>query len=388
MNSPTKNFLYLITAVLFLQLMSCSKKDSVVTTNPYDTTKGNSPIPKSPGMISYPADNPQTDAKIDLGRHLFYDKSLSPDGTTSCASCHKLSSGFADIFPTSLGVNGERGPRNAPSLVNIAYNASFNWDGRFASLEHQALCPIYNFQQLGNNFGTQIDSSSQWTTYNSQPGNFDSLFLYHRMNQRPSGLQGESYPDMFIKVWGTATITMDHIAKSLAAFERTIISTNSDFDKYNNGDATVLSKNPEAIHGYQIFIDAKGANCIGCHNGYNFTDGQFHDNGIGFNSKIIDHGRINVTKDQADLVKFKTPTLRNVALTAPYMHDGRFATLEQVIKNYNKGGTHTTPNQDPRIKSLNMSDQDVSDLAEFLKTLTDHTFVADTSGNFSNPWGN
>jgi cytochrome c peroxidase len=187
---------------------------------------------------------------------------------------------------------------------------------------------------------------------------------------------------------------MDRIAKSIAAFERTFISTQSTFDKYNNGDASVLKNNPEAVHGLQLFTDVNGANCISCHSGYNFTDQQFHDNGIGINNTMKqqgpDKGRSAVTKNSVNDFQFKTPSLRNVALTAPYMHDGRFETLGEVLANYQSGGKGTTPYQDQRItriKSLNLSNGDVADIIAFLKTLTDDTFVTDKAGKLSNPWG-
>ena len=382
-------------------LASCKQANTAV--DPGSNQPGtpvNTSIPKSPGAIVDPVDNPSSPAKIELGRHLFYDKSLSVDGSTSCGSCHDVGSGLADKrgLATSMGFENQMGIRNAPALANVAFNTSFTWDGKFASLEAHAQGPIFNSLEMGNNFSIDgRDSTGNTDTvgsgYNSKPGPHDTLFLFKRLNGRPGDLNGKSYPDMFIAAWGSADISMDRIAKSIAAFERTFISTQSTFDKYNNGDASVLKYNPEAIHGLQLFTDVNGANCISCHSGYNFTDQQFHDNGIGITSTInrqtADKGRSAVTKKSSDDYAFKTPTLRNIALTGPYMHDGRYTSLDQVLANYRNGG-QGTPNQDPRItkiKSANLSDQDVADIISFLKTLTDNPFVTDKTGKLSNPWG-
>ncbi len=357
-------------------------------------------IPKSPDAIVEPADNPSTPAKIELGRHLFFDKVLSVDASTSCGSCHNIGAGLADKrgLATSMGFEHEMGTRNAPALANIAFNTSFTWDGKFKSLEAHAQGPIFNSLEMGNNFTNNPASlDSIATGYNSKPGGNDTLFLFKRLDVRPGDLQGVTYKTLKQQAWNGAPWSMDLIAKSIAAYERTFISTQSTFDKYNNGDASVLRNNPNAIRGLQLFTDVNGANCVSCHSGYNFTDQLFHDNGIGgvgvnnhADEKNVDKGRSSFTKNSADDYQFKTPTLRNVALSAPYMHNGRFATLEQVVKNYRDGGKNTTPYQDPRItkiKSLNLSDQDVSDIVEFLRTLTDNSFVMDKPGKFSNPWG-
>ena len=356
--------------------------DTVPAVNPVNNT-----IPKSPDALVIPADNPMTAAKIELGRHLFYDKQLSVDGSTACASCHQVAHGFSDIFPTSMGMQGQHGTRNAPALANVAYNTQFTWDGRFQTLETHAPGPIFNSVEMGNNFSTTAQDTVP-SGYNSGPGPNDTNFLFKRLNGRTADLNGQSYPNLFIAAWGSSNISMDRIAKSIACFERTFISTQSTFDAYNNGDQTAYKYNPEALHGLQLFTDTKGANCVSCHSGYNFTDQQFHDNGIGIN-QIGDKGRANVVINDKSLVGlFKTPSLRNVALTAPYMHDGSFATLEDVLKNYNKGGNHRTTNTDARIKPLNLSDQDMADIIEFLKTLTDTKFTAIDNTKFANPWSN
>ncbi len=396
-------FLRLCSAVILTvgctSLLESCKQDTAGTdpgTNQPDTPIATS-IPKSPDAIVEPADNPSSPAKVELGRHLFYDRVLSVDGSTSCGSCHNIGAGLADKrgLATSMGFDHEMGTRNAPALGNIAFNTSFTWDGKFTTLEAHAQGPIFNSLEMGNNFTNNpaaLDSIA--TGYNSKPGGNDTLFLFKRLDTRPGDLQGVNYKQLKQQAWQGAPWSMDLIAKSIAAFERTFISTQSTFDKYNNGDASVLRYNPNAIRGLQLFTDVNGANCVSCHSGYNFTDQKFHDNGIGVNTKAdltnVDKGRSTFTKNSADDYQFKTPSLRNVALTAPYMHNGRFATLADVLANYRNGGKGTTTYQDPRItkiKSLNLSDQDISDIIEFLKTLTDNSFVMDKPGKLSNPWG-
>lgn len=399
-----------VLVVAFAFLLASCKQDAPgtapVSITPDNPTPVNISIPKAPTAIVFPVDNPQTDAKVELGRHLFFDKQMSVDGSTSCGSCHQVQHGFSDVFPTSMGMQGQHGTRNAPALANIAYNTAFTWDGRFESLEKHAPGPIFNSLEMGNNFTNDPRAQDSVPSgYNSKPGSNDTLFLFKRLGGDPSLTQrkdvnGNSYYDLINKAWGPVevttdggntwntkvTFTLDIIAKSIAAYERTFISTQSDFDKFNNGDQSIYKYNPEALHGLKLFTDVNGANCVSCHSGYNFTDQQYHDNGIGINQQG-DKGRFTVTKNQSDVGKFKTPSLRNVALTAPYMHDGHFTSLELVLKNYNSGGVHSA-NQDVKIKSLNLSDQDMADIIEFLKTLTDNNFVTDRGNKFGNPWGN
>jgi cytochrome c peroxidase len=404
MDNHRSSFQRFSSAVVFvfaLTILLASCKQADTTVDPGSNTSGtpiNTSIPKSQGSVVDPVDNPSSAAKVELGRHLFYDQALSVDGSTSCSSCHAITSGLADArgLATSMGFERQMGIRNAPALANVAFNTSFTWDGKFASLEAHAQGPIFNSIEMGNNFSIDgRDSSGNQDTvgsgYNSQPGPNDTLALFKRLNIRPPDLQSNTYPNLFMAAWGTSQITMDHIAKAIAAFERTFISTQSVFDQYNNGNGSVLKNNPQAVHGLQLFTDVNGANCISCHSGYNFTDQQFHDNGIGINANKMnqqgpDKGRSMVSKDPADDFKFKTPSLRNVFLTGPYMHDGRFTTLEDVLANYNKGGLRTTPNQDAKIKPLYLNDHDVSDIIEFLKTLTDNNFANKDNPKYTNPW--
>ncbi len=384
-------------------LVSC--KQSSVATNPASTMPPDNPvqvnpvIPKSPGVIVDPPDNPSTPAKIELGRHLFFDKAISVDGSTSCASCHTPSMGFSDSrgLATSMGFGGRMGTRNAPALANIGYNTVITWDGKFNTLEAHAFAPIFNNIEMGNNFSSNGSDPISGGYYHSDQGANDTSFLFGRLDGQQDRIQqanphsgktdlnGKNYYTLLSDAWHTSTFSMDIIAKSIACYERTFISTQSTFDRYNNGDESVYKYNPEAVHGMKLFMDVNGANCISCHSGYNFTDQSFHNNGLGVGQKN-DSGRCVISKDPADIYKFKTPSLRNVALSGPYMHDGRFRSLEDVLAFYKSGGNTNATNKDPRIRPLNLSDQDMADIIEFLKTLTDEKFT--TNPAFTSPWGN
>ena len=349
--------------------------------------------------MAEPADNPSTAAKIELGKHLFFDKALSVDGSTSCASCHSPAQGFSDPrgMNTSMGFGNRMGTRNAPALANIGYNTVITWDGKFKSLEEHALAPIFNNIEMGNNFSSSGKDPISSGYYHSDPGANDTLFLFGRVdghqdrihqadpNSTKRDSKGKNYYELLQAAWQTSTFSMDIIAKSIACYERTFISTKSKFDQYNNGDLSVFKYNPEALHGMQLFVDVNGANCISCHSGYNFTDQQFHNNGLVAGQRN-DSGRSVISKNTGDTYKFKTPSLRNVALSGPYMHDGRLRTLNDVMAFYRAGGNPNVSNKDSKIKPLNLSDQDVSDIIEFLKTLTDEKFTSNPS--FTSPWDN
>jgi cytochrome c peroxidase len=376
--------------VFFFAFLIASCKQSSLATNPSSTmppdnpTTANTSIPKNPGIMVIPPDNPSNPAKIELGRHLFFDKSLSVDGSTSCASCHTPSFGFSDSrgLATSMGFGGRMGTRNAPALANIGYNTVITWDGKFNTLEQHALAPIFNNIEMANNITGVNPISSGY--YHTDPGNNDTNFLFKRLKDRPESIDHKKYSDLFIAAWGSSNISMDRIVKSIACFERTFISTQSPFDRYNNGDQSVFKNNPEAVHGFKLFMDVNGANCISCHSGYNFTDQQFHNNGL-IPGQRNDSGRSVISGNSADMYKFKTPSLRNIALSGPYMHDGRFRTLDEVLAFYKLGGNVNAANRDPRIRPLKLSDQDIYDIIEFLKTLTDDKFSSNPA--FADPWG-
>ncbi len=377
--------LSLLSGMLFLS--SCkSSDDASSTTDAPPTTNLPSPIPKTPDVsaVVIPADNPMSPAKVELGRHLFYDgrlgvptgkrtdgNSFSVTSSISCASCHDPSRAFADNKAFSSGFVNQHGTRNAPTLTNVSYNTFFTWSGKFATLEKHAPGPMFSALEMGNNFSLdEKDTTGQG--YGSEPGTNDTMFLFRRLRSEPK------YAELFTNAWGDTTFTLDRIAKSIACFERTLLSHSSTFDDYNSGNQHAISNS--AKRGFQLFIDPAKANCIACHSGFNFTNNEFRNNGIAAGE--TDMGRSEVTKKEADNYLFKVPSLRNVALTAPYMHDGRFSTLEEVLAHYNGGAMST--GHDAAIKPLHLGKQDISDIIEFLKTLTDHSFTSDPA--FSNPW--
>ncbi len=288
--------------------------------------------------VAIPADNPQTLAKIELGKKLYFDPRLSGNNWISCATCHNPTLGFADGLPRMLGGPASReGGRNSPTIINCAYNEFQFWDGRAATLEEQALGPIQNPNEM-----------------------FETL---DNVVRKLSGIPG--YVAAFKEVFGTG-VTADGIAKAIAAFERTIVFANSPFDRYMQGDVNAMSES--AKRGMDLFNGK--AECIKCHNGPNFADNKFHNIGVPADGPLKeDLGRYNVTKNDADKGAFKTPTLRNITETGPYMHNGFFPTLFEVVQFYNGGGGRSE-NKSADIHALRLTGQEVNDLIEFMKALT------------------
>jgi cytochrome c peroxidase len=289
-----------------------------------------------------PDDNPLTEAKVQLGRRLFFDPVLSVDRTVSCASCHDPAHGFANNDRTSLGVRGQRGTRNAPSLLNIAYVKPLFWDGRAVSLEEQVLKPIENAQELGNTLDEVIKRITTDDGYRMQ---FEAAF--------PDG------------------VTVQNLARSIASFERTLLLGNTKPDAFKHeGDIAVMS-DPEQ-HGMWLF-ESK-ARCWRCHSGRNFSDNDFHNTGVAWFNKPdaapADLGRFAVTHLDTNRGKFKTPSLRGVARTAHYMHDGSLATLEDVVEFYNRGGGKNS-NLDPIMTPLGLTPEEIQSLVAFLKALSE-----------------
>jgi cytochrome c peroxidase len=283
-----------------------------------------------------PADNSQTDAKIKLGRELYFDGRLSANNEISCATCHDPKTGWAGHDATDTGVGGRVGNRNSGTIVNSGYMKYQFWDGRAGSLEEQALGPIHNPVEMGETLENVV----------------------RKLNAIPG------YKREFQEVF-QSDVTADGIGKAIASFERTIVSGPSPYDRFLQGDKKALST--EAQRGMEIF-NGKGT-CIACHGGPLFSDQSFHNLGIGMNATKPDIGREAVTKDPKDRGKFKTPGLCNVANTYPYMHDGQTSTLEAVIELHNKGGIPNS-NLDPLIKPLGLTDTEKKDLLAFLKALT------------------
>lgn len=286
------------------------------------------PVPE----MTYPEDNPWSKEKEELGRMLYFDPRLSGSNWISCASCHHPGLGWGDGLSTPIGHDFNRkGIRNSPTVINSGYFELQFWDGRAPSLEEQAKGPI------------QADIE---------------------MNETPEGVVKKlkaipGYVQRFDTVFDDG-ITFDNIVKAIATFERSVVSKNAPYDKYMNGDKSAMSKS--AVNGMKLFFGK--AKCSICHNGPVFTDSKFHNIGV----KGDDLGRYQVTKEDSDKGAFKTPGLRHVSRTAPYMHDGSEKTLKEVIEFYNRGGD-VDENKSPFITPLGLSDQEVNDLVEFMKAL-------------------
>lgn len=328
--------------------------------------------------MNIPADNPQTMEGVELGRHLFYDKKLSADLTLSCASCHDQFRAFSDVDQFSTGVDGKVGRRQAMALFNLVFQEEFFWDGRAKSLEEQSIHPIIDPVELANDLPTVIRR-----------------------------LEADSaYPAMFKAAFGDTKVTEERIGKAIAQFERTMISANSEFDKVKriSGDidapfiedpSTPGSKN----NGYLIFSTERG-DCFHCHSVD--ADGAYLGGGFGMDLQFVnnglkmdysnDEGRKEVTGKPSDWGKFKVPSVRNVARSFPYMHDGSIPNLDSLIGFYNFGG-FDNGNTDANMKfagddkgTRNFTEQEILDLKEFLNTLTDWDFIQDP--RFSDPFEN
>ncbi len=287
-----------------------------------------------------PESNPITQEKIDLGKRLFFETGLSSDRSVSCASCHQPDRYFADDKPLSRGVHGYFGLRNAPTLLNAGFASHLMWDGRATVLEDQILYPLMHPREMANSPGRAIEYLSADPIYRA----------------------------LFKQAFGDETIIWDRVAKAIASFERTLMTGNSDFDRYMAGDSSALSR--AAQRGFDLFKGTAG--CISCHT-YSkespfFSDFEFHNTGLGW-AASPDLGRYEISKQREDKGAFRTPSLRNVARTAPYMHDGRMATLQDVVEFYSQGGERN-PFLDKRIRPLHLSVEDKSDLVAFLQSLT------------------
>lgn len=292
-----------------------------------------STIPSGLPELIYPDDNQPTPAKIDLGRQLYFDPRLSRDNTVSCASCHDPKKGWSNGEAVATGIDGQKGGRSAPTVINTAYQSLQFWDGRAPTLEAQALGPIQNPIEMNLTIPEAVA----------------------RLNAIPG------YKKQFREVFKTDA-TPDGIAKAIAAFERTVLSGDAPYDRLTAGDEKALS--PAAKRGWVLFFGK--ARCSSCHSGPNFTDNAFHNIGIGMQHEKPDVGRAAISKLEGDTGAFKTPTLRDIAKTAPYMHDGSLKTLEEVVEHYNKGGI-ANDFLDEEVFPLGLTKEQVSDVAAFMR---------------------
>lgn len=331
--------------------MNCaSKEEEIYTPIPYSLEI---PVLFADKLIApiIPADNPLTQEGVALGKKLFFDTILSGDETQSCASCHDPKKSFTDQQRLSNGVNDNLGTRNAMPLFNLAWNFDerFAWDGKEFSLEKQALEPVSN----------PIEMHGNWENITKKLQN------------------NLEYKDLFLRAFGTSIIDSTLVTKAIAQFERTLISGNSKFDKYLRGE---INLTPEEQNGFDVFMDESKGDCFHCHGSDNnpiWSDNKFHNNGL--DNVFVDLGLGKITGDPKDNGKFKSPSIRNLAFTAPYMHDGRFATLEEVINHYSEG-LKRSPTIDPLMKKVDeggvhLSTQDKSNLKAFLQTLSDYDFI-------------
>jgi cytochrome c peroxidase len=345
----------LFSIFIAIVLLFACKKDKVG----YAPTPVVIETPSHFAKMEIPADNPFTKEGIALGRKLFHEVRLSLNNTLACASCHGANTGFSDSKKFSIGVGGEVGTRQSMALVNLGWQSTFFWDGRALTIEQQILGPVPN----------PIEMHLEWTDA------VDRL------------MKDINYSNDFYRAFGTKVITKELVAKAIAQFLRTMISGGSKFDamyKFSNGLALSQLENirlqtvtPDEWAGYDSFKSLNGADCFHCHNGPNLQVQKFSNNGL--DAVFSDLGRGAITNNSNDNGKFKAPSLRNIALTAPYMHDGRFATLEEVIEHYSSG-IQASSTIDPKIEyaaqgGVQLDAIEKMQLKAFLETLTDYDFI-------------
>lgn len=332
------NLLSIFSLIIFLT--ACS--DENISDSEHAVSIFHLPIPEGFPEPEFPTDNQLTKARIELGKKLFYDTRLSIDSTIACVSCHIPNLAFSDSVAISPGVKGKLGFRNAPTLANVAYlgKKKVNKDGGVVKLDLQAVVPIEDEMEMG----------------------FTIAGLSKRLQNIPE------YEPLFQKAYNRGADPFS-ITRALGSFLRTLISGNSRYDQYvNQKKENALTESEK--RGKTIFFDK--VNCGNCHHGHNLTNYEFAN--VGVHEKYADRGRARITLDEKDDGKFRVPTLRNIALTAPYMHDGSIATLEEVIEHYIIGGKDH-PNKDPRIQPINLTEADKVDLIHFFESLTDSAFI-------------
>lgn len=342
-----KKIIYLqIVVLLSVVFFACKKEEPTTeevaasTTTPYPLV-----VPSSLPPMPIPADNPLTVEGVFLGKKLFYDPILSGNNTKSCASCHRADYAFTDFLSLSIGVGGQFGVRNSMPIINLAWQPQFFWDGGAADLESQVVGPIQNPVEM----------------HEFLPGLIDELNNH------------EEYPALFKAAFGSDSITVPRLMKAIAQFERTLISGNSRYDRYVQG---LEPFTPLELQGLELFADMSKGDCNHCHTlGSTFSDFAYRNTGL--DSIPEDDGRYLITLNESDRGKFKTPSLRNIANTAPYMHDGRFATLLECVEHYNTG-FHYAENLDANLEFAQkgrMTNAEMEAIVAFMLTLTDDEFL-------------
>ena len=359
---------YLLILIVMLGITFSCGDDSI--TNPpeeieqditkYELLYGELPDP------NLPADNELTEQGVALGRMLFYENMLSRDGSQNCASCHRQEHAFSDTTRFSLGVEMLQGKRQAMSVFNMAWNSNkFFWDGRAHLLRDQAILPIQDELEMDETLENVLSKLSA----------------------------SQMYKDQFTRVYGDDDITVDKMALAMEQFMLSIVSYDSKYDQWVAGTTELTASEERGRLLFEteynpFFQELSGADCAHCHGGSNFENDLYMNNGLDADADFADLGRENVTNDPMDRARFKVPSLRNIELTPPYMHDGRFSTLEEVVDHYNEG-IHPSTSLDPAIQAtietgLFLTADDKVDLVNFLKTLTDHSFLTDT--RYSDPF--
>lgn len=358
---------YIITIIILMAaaIVGCKKDKSKKETNnqveqdftPYKIDYKHFPTP------TMPADNPLTQAGFNLGKQLFYDPILSRDNSISCSSCHNQVNAFDDTSRFSIGVDGKKGKRQAMAIFNMAWNSNgFFWDGRAELLRHQAVLPIQDEFEMDETIDNLVNKLKSLEKYNNQ----------------------------FTRAFGDEPISEKTISLALEQFMLGLVSNQSKYDEFLNGNAVLTASEERGrklyFQEYNAFIpDSSGADCAHCHGGFNFENDRYMNNGL--DNTFTDLGFGAVSNKTSDNGKFKVVSLRNIALTAPYMHDGRFNTLKEVINHYN-GGLKKTSTLDPALEmtrstGLRLTEQDKNDLVAFLNTLTDNKFINNAA--FSKP---
>lgn len=344
-------------------MFSCgeNKPEVLHDETPFSLEYGKLPSP------NLPADNPLTIQGVKLGRMLFYEKMLSLDDSQSCASCHNQRDGFSDTLQFSIGVEKLPGKRQAMSIFNLAWHKNeFFWDGRAAQLRDQSLMPIEDPLEMNESLPNVISKLSK----------------------------SETYRDQFKRTFGSEEITSEKMSLAMEQFMLTIVSHDSKYDRFLAGDEQLTDSEERGRKLFEteynpFFPDESGADCAHCHGGANFENDQFMNNGLDADSEFTDLGRQKATGLLTDKAKFKVPSLRNIEVTPPYMHDGRFQTLEEVIDHYDFH-VKKSSTLDPTLLQvvdnggLKLTEQDKVDLVNFLKTLTDQSFL--TNADYSDPF--
>lgn len=351
------NKLYL--ALLLLPLLWSSCKDEEVTPVQYDQTLYAFNYGALPAPPNLPTDNILTEQGVQLGRMLFYESMLSKDGTQSCASCHRQTDAFSDTLQFSIGVEGLPGKRQAMAIFNMAWHENeFFWDGRANLLRDQAILPIQDPLEMNETLENVVEKLEE----------------------------SDIYPDQFTRAFGTQDITTERIGLALEQFMLSIVSYRSKYDRFLAGNATLTASEERGRLLFETPYNpaspaTSGADCRRCHGGPNFENDRYMNNGLDTDAEITDVGREEVTMNPNDKAKFKVTSLRNIAVTPPYMHDGRFQTLEQVVDHYDHGIQPSATVNPALLNSMQtglmLSEQDKVDLVNFMKTLTDQQYLSD-----------